>query len=135
MRPGGDNPWVVPEDLVAQAKAAFDNRCDGGLAVLVFDSLVDAGAPAKNHLLRFDHPLTRISLRVAVGPRESDLNGSIDPRCANRVQAQVGTGDICLVEEVVEGTFTFGAVPHGLIRLHLLRSDDVELIRTDWFRV
>ena len=120
---------------MAQAKSAFSRRYGGDLAVLAFDSLVDAGALAKDHLLRFDHPLTRMTLQVAAGPQGSDLKGSTDPPCGYLVQMQVGAGDIYLVEEVVEGTFTFDAVPHGLIRLHLLRPDDVELIRTDWFRV
>jgi hypothetical protein len=120
---------------VAQAKAAFGNRPEGDLAVLVFDSLVDEGAPAKDHLLRFDHPLTRIRLAVAAGPEESELRGSTDPPAGGRVQLQVGTGDIYLVEEVREGEFSFHAVPHGLVRLHILNPDDARLFRTDWFRV
>jgi hypothetical protein len=120
---------------VAQAKAAFGHRPEGDLAVLVFDSLVDEGAPAKDHLLRFDHPLTRISLAVAAGPEESELRGSTDPPTGGGVQLQVGTGDIYLMEEITEGEFSFHAVPHGLVRLHVQKPDDGRPIRTDWFRV
>ena len=126
---------VIPEELVAQAKAAFANRYEGDLAVLVFDSLVDEGAPAKDHLLRFDHPVTRIRLHVAAGRQESELSGSTDPPTGRRVQLDVGTGDLYFVEEVVEGAFTFHAVPHGLVRLHILGSDEDPRIRTDWARV
>jgi hypothetical protein len=126
---------VVPEGLVAQAKSAFVNRCEGDLAVLVFDSLIDEGAPAQNHLLRFEHPSTRIRLRVAAGLQESELSGSTDPPTGERAQLQFGSSDIYLEDEVVEGTFSFHAVPHGLMRLRILRRDDGALIRTDWFRV
>jgi hypothetical protein len=125
---------VVPEDLVAQVKSAFVNRCEGDLAVLVFDSLIDEGAPAQDHLLRFEHPLTRISLRVAAGLQESDLSGSTDPPTGERAQLQFGGSDIYLDDEVVEGAFSFHAVPHGLTRLRILRTDDGLVIRTDWFR-
>jgi hypothetical protein len=135
VSPDAANPRVVPEDLVAQAKAVFATRYEGELAVLVFDSLVDERAPAKDHLLCFEHPLTRITLQVAAGPRGSDLSGSTDPPTGAWVQLQVGTSDIYLDEESVEGAFSFRAVPHGLIRLHFLKPDDGRLIRTDWFRV
>ena len=120
---------------MAQAKAAFADRGEGDLAVLVFDSLVDEEAPAKDHLLRFDHPVTRIRLHVAAGPQESDLSGSTDPPLGNWVRLQVGTGEDYLSEEVVEGAFCFPAVPHGPIRLHFVPSDEGRMIRTDWFRV
>jgi hypothetical protein len=126
---------VVPEDLVAQAKAAFADRYEGDLAVLVFDSLVDEGAPATDHLLRFDHPVTRIKLQVAAGPQESELSGYTEPPTGSRVQLDVGTGDLYLAEDVVGGAFTFHAVPHGLVRLHILGSDEDPGIRTDWVRV
>ena len=120
---------------MAQAKAAFVNRYEGDLAVLVFDSLVDEGAPAKDHLLRFDHPATRIRLQVAAGPQESDLSGSTDPPTGRRVQLQASNGDIYFADEVVEGAFSFRSVRHGLIRLLILKPDDGRLIRTDWFRI
>ena len=120
---------------MAQAKAAFANRYEGDLAVLVFDSLVDEQAPAKDHLLRFDHPATRIRLQVAAGPKESDLSGVTDPPLGNWVRLQVGTGEDYRSEKVVAGAFSFHAVPRGPIRLHFLPSDEGRLIRTDWFRV
>jgi hypothetical protein len=125
---------VVPEDLVVQAKTAFANRYEGDLAVLVFDSLVDDGAPANDHLLRFDHPSMWVRLQVAAGSQGSDLSGSTYPPTAKRARLEVGISDIYFDEDVVEGGFAFRAVPHGLIRLHILRREN-RLIRTDWFRV
>jgi hypothetical protein len=120
---------------VAQAKAAFANRNEGELAVLVSDSLVDEGAPAKDHVLGFDHPLTRIRLKVKAGLQGSDLSGSTDPPTRKRVQLEVGTSDIYLAGVVEEGEFSFHDVPHGLIRLHISTLGEGRVIRTDWFRV
>jgi hypothetical protein len=120
---------------VAQAKAAFANRYEGDLAVLVFDSLVDQGAPAKDHLLCFDHRLTQIRLQVAAWPEVSDLNGSTDPPTGKRVQLQVGNGDVKLVQEIVGGEFSFHAVPRGLIRLHVVGRSEGRVLRTEWFCV
>jgi hypothetical protein len=74
-------------------------------------------------------------LQVAVGPQCSDLNGSTEPASSNLIELQVDSEDIHLVEEVRDGTFTFHGVPHGLIRLHILKPDAGGLICTDWFRV
>src|SRR5262245_32083782 len=59
MRPvesGDTAPEDVPEEVIAQAKAVFAGRTSGEIAALVWDSLVDDGAPAANHRLRFQHP-------------------------------------------------------------------------------
>jgi hypothetical protein len=133
-RAGGD-PGEVPEDLVAEAKAAFAQRSDGELATLAFDSLVDEGAPATDHVLRFEHPLHRISVRVSADPDGSNLDGTVDPPTTERLRLQVGVGDLFLVANVEDGTFSFPDVPHGVIRLLLDDPEGRPLVRTDWFRV
>jgi hypothetical protein len=131
----GDDPEDVPEDLVAEAKAAFAQRSEGELAPLVFDSLVDEGAPAMDHLLRFEHPQTHISVQVTAGQDASNLDGTVEPAPTERVRLQVGVGDLFLVADVVGGAFSFHDVPHGVIRLLLEGPEGSLLVRTDWFRV
>jgi hypothetical protein len=131
----GDDPEGVPEDLVAEAKAAFAQRGEGQFAPLVFDSLVDEGAPAMDHLLRFEHPQTRISVQVTAGHDASNLDGTVEPATAERLRLQLGVGDLFLVANVVGGAFSFHEVPHGVIRLLLDGPEGSAAVRTDWFRV
>jgi hypothetical protein len=131
----GDDPEGVPEDLVAEAKAAFSQRSEGELAALVFDSLVDEGAPARDHLLRFEHLKTRISVQVTAAHDASNLDGTVDAAITERVRLQVGVGDLFLVADVVDSAFSFHDVPHGVIRLLLDDPEGRPAVRTDWFRV
>ena len=131
----GDDPGEVPQDLVAEAKAAFAQRGEGELAALVFDSLVEEDAPATDHQLRFEHPLAHISIQVSAGPDASSLQGTLDPVTTERVHLQAGVGDLFFVADVVQGAFSFHEVPHGVIRLHLQGPEGAPPIRTDWFRV
>jgi hypothetical protein len=131
----GDDREEVPEDLLADAKAAFAHRGEGELAAVVFDSLVDEGAPATDHQLRFEHPHVLISVHVSARPDASDLDGRVDPSTTERVLLQVGVGDLSLVADVVGGAFSFHEVPHGVVRLHFEGPEDLPRIRTDWFRI
>jgi hypothetical protein len=131
----GDDPEDVPEDLVAEAKAAFAQRGEGELAALVFDSLVDEGAPASDHLLRFEHQETRISIQVTAVHDASNLDGTVDPATTGRFRLQIGVDDLFLVADVVDGAFSFHDVPHGVIRLVLDGPEGDASVRTDWFRV
>jgi hypothetical protein len=133
-RAGGE-PGEVPEDLVAEAKAAFAQRSDGELAALVFDSLVDQGAPPTSHVLRFEHAETHISVQVSAGPDASNLDGTVDPATTTRVSMQVGVSDLFLVADIVSGAFSFRSVPHGVIRFFLDDPEGRPMVRTDWFRV
>jgi hypothetical protein len=133
-RAGGE-PEEVPQDLVAEAKAAFAQRSDGELAALVFDSLVDEGAPPMDHLLRFEHSETRISVQVSAGHDDSNLDATVEPATTARVRLQVGLNDLFLVADVVDGSFSFHGVPHGVIRFFLDDSEGRPTVRTDWFRV
>jgi hypothetical protein len=124
----------VPDEVVDRAKAAFRRRSVGEVAALVHDSLVDGGDPATDYRLRFEHPLVEVDLRVTSGPEGIKLNGHIEPPVSIRVELELDAGDISLLEEVVEGAFTFGRVDHGVIRLRL-RNPGGTPIDTDWFRV
>ena len=131
----GDDPEGVPEELVAEAKAAFAQRGEGELAPLVFDSLVDEGASALDHVLRFEHPETRISVQVTAGHDASNLDGTVEAAKAERLRLQVGVSDLFLMADVVDSAFSFRDIPHGVIRLFLDGPEGIPLVRTDWFRV
>jgi hypothetical protein len=131
----GNDREDVPEELVAEAKAAFAQRGEGELAALVFDSLVDEGASASDHVLRFEHQEIRISVQVTAAHDASNLDGTVDPATTDRFRLQIGVSDLFLVTDVVDGAFSFHEVPHGVIRLFLDRSEGQLPVRTDWFRV
>jgi hypothetical protein len=120
---------------VAEAKAAFAQSTEGDLAALVFDSLVDEGAPATDHVLRFEHSLTRVSVHVSAGHDASNLDGTVDPATTERLRLQIGVSDLFLVTDVVNGAFSFADVPHGVIRLLADGPEGRPVVRTDWFRV
>jgi hypothetical protein len=131
----GHEPEEVPEALVVEAKAAFAQRGEGELAAIVFDSLVEEGAPAADHLLRFEHQETRISVQVTAAHDASNLDGTVEPATIERLRLQLGVGDLFLVADVVDGAFSFHAIPHGVIRLFLDGPEGQATVRTDWFRV
>src|SRR5690348_14867634 len=75
----GNAPEDVPEEVIAQAKAAFARRSQGDVAILTWDSLVDEDASAGDHWLRFEHPALQIELRILAADNRSDLEGSAKP--------------------------------------------------------
>jgi hypothetical protein len=125
----------VPDSVVARVKASFARRMEGELAALVVDSLVEQGDPAANHHLRFEHPLGAIDVYVSAIATGADLAVGTQPPMARRVQLVDSQGGLRRVAELTEGSFVFRQVPHAVICLTLLSSDDSPAIHTDWFRV
>jgi hypothetical protein len=124
----------VPDEVADRAKAAFRRRSVGEVAALVHDSLVDDGDPATDHRLRFEHLLVAIDVRVTAGPDGIHLEGQLEPPVSIRIELELDAGDISLLEEVVEGAFSFSRVDHGVVRLRL-RNPGGTPIDTDWFRL
>jgi hypothetical protein len=130
-----DDADRVPDEVIAHAKEAFARRSTGQVASLVFDTLVDEGAPAEDHQLRFEHPLARVELHVSAGETDSRLHGSLERSEARRVELEFDMGNVSRVAEVSDMRFEFEPVPHGLIRLTLLDESGAPMLHTDWFRV
>jgi hypothetical protein len=105
------------------------------LAELVFDSLVDEGAPPADHRLRFEHPALQIDVHVSAAAEGTTLAGTTTPSLQHRVELQFEGANDSLVDDGAEGTFQFDQVPHGLVRLWLPGSSATPAVRTDWFRV
>lgn len=131
----GDASEKVPEPLVAQAKALFTKRTDGGLAVLVLDSLIDENAPVSDHQLRFEHPLIGVDIHVSATASGSDLAGRLQPPSPLLTRLELETGDLLPSQETEEGGFAFPRVTHGLVRLHIIGAEGTGPVHTDWFRV
>jgi hypothetical protein len=123
-----------PAELVARAKAAFTNQRDGALAALVHDSLIDDGAPAADHLLRFEYRDLRIGARLSASPVGVSLAGRVTPSMSGRVDLEFDSGHL-LVEQIVDGEFAFARIHRGVVRLHLLSGYSRSHVRTDWFQV
>jgi hypothetical protein len=130
-----DDPERVPDDVIARAKEAFGQRAEGQVATLVFDSLIDEGAPAEDHVLRFEHPAVQIELRVSARPSGSTLVGHLNRRTALRVQLQFTPPGLSLLSDVADDRFSFEEVGHGIVRLNLFNEAVEPIVRTDWFRV
>jgi hypothetical protein len=135
----GDNlvdrvPDNVPDNVLAEARRAF-GRPRRELAHLVFDSLVDLGAPADDHRLRFEYPQLRIEVHVSAGPENTRLSGTVVPASASRAAVHLEGGDLALVTSVDDGAFSFEPIGHGLVTLSFEGSDGYTTIWTDWFRI
>jgi hypothetical protein len=142
MEPGGTNdpepklPFDAPPDAVSQeASSAFDDARPRELAVLVFDSLVDATDDPGSHQLRFEHQ--RLSLEVDVS--SSPLGTTVEARTSRPdVTAAVlhrRGADIAFVSLIdPDGRFVFEPIGHGLVRLSI-EADDGPAIWSDWFRI
>jgi hypothetical protein len=124
----------VPDDVVAEARAAFRLRATGEVATLVFDSLVDEGAPPADHRLGFEHAAARIEVHVSVAADGTALSVTVTPACPERVELELENAEVSLVSDSPREA-VFAGVPHGLVRLWLTGSPTRPGIRTDWFRV
>jgi hypothetical protein len=127
-------PEDVPLDVIAQAKAAFSQRDQGEIAVLVWDSLVDEGAPSWLHHLRFEHPRIWIEASVSVASGWSSLHGVIHPAVPNRVELH-SEAEPPVVAEVTRSAFRIKRFPRGLVRLRLVETEGSPAVFTDWFHV
>jgi hypothetical protein len=129
-----DTPEDVPEEVIAEAKAAFARRIPGEVAVLVWDSLVDEDASPDDHRLRFEHTELQLEVRVVAGGYRAGLEGRVEPPASVQVEVLSEEGEVLRGVEAPDGTFAFDQVPSGTIRL-ILRRPAAPDIRTDWFRV
>jgi hypothetical protein len=125
----------VPDYVTDQARATFDRQAPGALAELVFDSLVDEGAPPTDHRLRFEHAALQVDVHVSAAAEGTTLDGTAKPSLQYLVELQFEGAEDSLVEEGPGGIFRFEQVPHGLVRLWLRGSTATPSFRTDWFRV
>lgn len=132
--PMGNPPEDVPEEVIAQAKAAFARRGKGEIAILTWDSLVDEDAAPSDHRLRFAHPELQIELRLLTADRSSDLAGRVTPPAPLRVELEGEDGEVLGSTEAADGVFTFDRVAPGTVRLSL-RGASTPGIHTDWFRL
>ena len=132
----GDASEKVPEALVAQAKALFSRRTDGGLAVLVLDSLIDENAPGKRPPTPFRASPSSASTYTYL-PRQPDPTwpGGSSPRVRLPTRLELETGDLVASQATEEGAFAFPHVSHGLVRLHVTGLEGTGPVHTDWFRV
>jgi hypothetical protein len=130
----GNAPEDVPEEVIAQAKAAFARRSRGEIATLTWDSLVDEDAPASDHRLRFEHPELQIELRLLTADNSSDLEGSVQPPVDLHIELQGEEGDVLRSTEAADGVFAFERVPSGTVRISA-RGASIPEIHTDWFRL
>ena len=126
-------PEDVPDDVIAQAKAAFAGRSRGQIAVLVWDSLVDEGAPAEDHRLSFEHPDLQIDVRILGRGDLAAIEGQVKPPAALHVELQAEQGVRISDTDVRGGAFAFDHIPSGVVRLSVQMSVSSE-IHTDWFR-
>jgi hypothetical protein len=129
------DPESVPAGVVWEAKAAFRQRLEGDLAVLVWDALLDEGAPNSHHHLRFEHPRMWIEVSVTSRASWSSLHGVMHPAAPVRVELQYGGLTEQVVAEVTRSAFRVEHVTHGLMRLHFTGLDPIAPINTDWFYV
>ena len=128
-------PEDVPPRVIAEAKAAFGQRLCGELAVLVWDSLLDEGAPSWHHHLRFEHPRIWIEVSASVAPGWSSLHGVMHPALPNRIELHSAQGEPPLVAEVTRSAFTIERFRRGLVRLCLIGPAGTPVVHTDWFYV
>jgi hypothetical protein len=133
--PRRDSPDHVPEHVITRAKAAFRQHRDGEVAVLVFDSLLDAHDPPEDHRLRFEHRSLRIDLRVSVKGNEASIFGELLPSTDSRVELLFEGDDLAFTSESCGGSFSFSPIGHGLTRLSVRCRDNNVVVRTDWFRI
>ncbi len=127
--PAEDPPgYVVERAKAAHAAPAAE------LAQLVFDSLIDGESSPEDHRLRFEHPDLRVELRVQARPEGTEISGRVDP-AADKVVLHIRSAGVALVSRSMDGRFTLGRAPHGLVRLSVEREGPARLVWTDWFRV
>lgn len=129
---GRDEP--VPEDVLRAARDAFARRFGGDVASIVYDSLVDEHHPPEDHVLRFEHERFSFEVRVSVTPPDVVLDGTVSPATPGRFELRMEPTDLSFVYASRDGSFSFGPVGHGLVRISFEPAGAAE-VQTDWFRV
>jgi hypothetical protein len=125
---------VVPDDVVARAKAAFATRATGALATLVSDSALNAGPPTAARTLRFVHPSVSVKICVTGEGVWRTISGRVVPGRL-RVRLEREGAEVAPVHDVARGSFAFTPMPRGLVRLWLDEPDGSTSARTEWFLV
>jgi hypothetical protein len=125
---------VVPDDVVARAKAAFATRAAGALAALVSDSALNAGPPTEARTLRFVHPSVSVKICVTGQGVWRTISGRVVPGRL-RVRLEREGAEVAPVHDVERGSFGFTPMPRGLVRLWLDEPDGSTSVRTEWFLV
>jgi hypothetical protein len=133
--PMGSAPEDVPEEVVAQAKAAFARRTKGETAVLVWDSLVDENAPLWDHRLRFEHREVQFEVRILGANGSSTIEGQVHPLSGAAIALESDDGRVLGTVEVTDGAFALERVSPGVVRLCLQGPDPTVPVCTDWFRI
>jgi hypothetical protein len=120
----------VPEDVVAQARAAYARRGPEPVAEIVTDSADQDGAGA-DRVLRFEYPgALRLDLWVGSKGGRRSLRGRVEPP-QDRVELELEGAGISVAEHASSGTFAFEGVPRGIMRLRLATEGAV--LVTAWF--
>jgi hypothetical protein len=128
-------PDDVPLEVIAQAKAVYSQRAQELLATLVWDSLIDEGAPGRHHHLRFESSGTWLEVSVSVLSGWATLYGVMHPAVPVRVELQSAVGDGPYQAEVSRTAFRIERFPRGLVRLRLAGVQGSRVLCTDWFHV
>lgn len=131
----GDGPRdSPPEAVLAAAKSAFSRERPAEIASLVYDSLVDGDDGPELHRLRFEHPRLGIEIAVSATPAGTTIAGHLRPPLPARVELVFEPGDVALVVPDARGSFEFGPLGHGLVRVSV-SGEGRPPVATDLFRV
>src|SRR5262245_59401416 len=95
----------IPFEVIVEAKAAFSRRVQDKVAELVWDSLVDDGAPSWHHHLRFEHPHMWIEVSISVAPAWANLHGVMHPPMPGCVELQSKRSSTPIAAEVTHSAF------------------------------
>ena len=125
---------VVPDGVVARAKAAIATRATGSLVVMVSDSALNALAPTTVRTLRFVDPSVSVKVSVTEAGVWRTICGRVVPERL-RVQLEREGSAGTAADEVAPGSFGFAPTPRGLVRLRLYEPDGSASARTEWFVV
>ena len=129
-RPAGLGDYdPVPDDVVEQARAAYQTRSTGPVAAIVSDAADEHG---ERHV-RFEHGGVRVDLHVAAAGTRWDLRGHLDPPQL-RVELELEGSAVSVAEDAASGRFSFVGVPGGIMRLRLIAHEATDALTTDWFR-
>jgi hypothetical protein len=131
---GDPDVGVVPDEVVARAKAAFATRAKGALAALVLDSALHAEPSAGARTLRFVDRSVSVKVTVTGEGVWRTITCRVVPGSL-RVQLEREGAMVAPAHEVARGCFGFAPMPRGLVRLRMEEPDGSASARTEWFLV